>query len=88
MTPVILQSEICTGCGACLQSCPTDVFARSADGKVIVRYPQDCHVCFLCQDDCPVGAIRVDYKTKNARTYSIYDLLGISIDGPPPSEPS
>ena len=50
---VTIAAELCTGCGNCLQSCPTDVFGRATDGKAYVRYPQDCHVCFLCQDDCP-----------------------------------
>lgn len=81
---VTIAAELCTGCGNCLQSCPTDVFDRAPDGKAYVRYPQDCHVCFLCQDDCPVGAIKVDYKIKNLRTFSIYDLLDIPLDGPPP----
>jgi NAD-dependent dihydropyrimidine dehydrogenase PreA subunit len=83
MSAVTILTELCNGCGNCLQSCPTDVFDRRSDGIAYVRYPQDCHVCFLCQDDCPVGAIKVDYKIKNNRVQSIYDLLNIAIDAPP-----
>lgn len=85
MTSVTIVTELCTGCGGCYQSCPTDVFDHRADGIAYVRYPQDCHVCFLCQDDCPVGAIKIDYKIKNNRVQSIYDILDISIDAPPES---
>lgn len=83
MSTVSINAELCTGCGNCLQSCPTDVFALQTNGIAYVRYPQDCHVCFLCQDDCPVGAIKVDYKIKNNRVQSIYDILNIPIDAPP-----
>jgi NAD-dependent dihydropyrimidine dehydrogenase PreA subunit len=83
MSAVSIQANLCDGCGACLQSCPTDVFARSSDGKVTVRYGRDCHVCFLCQDDCPQGAINVDHKIKNPRARSIYEILNMAIDMPP-----
>ena len=50
-----------------------------ATQKAFVAYPQDCCVCFLCQDDCPVGAIKVNHDSSNDRLISIYDLMNIKI---------
>ncbi len=55
---VTIGERLCTGCGACVDSCPTDVI-RMAGGKARVTYPEDCQGCFLCEIDCPVDAIHV-----------------------------
>ncbi len=50
----------CTGCGACVDSCPTDVIRMDeATRKAQGVYADDCQGCFLCQFDCPVHVIRV-----------------------------
>lgn len=50
----------CTGCGTCIDSCPTDVIRQEEETrKAVVRYADDCQGCFLCEFDCPVQAIRV-----------------------------
>ena len=85
LVPVVLDAARCIDCGRCLDACPTGVFQRPDPGlKPVALFARDCHVCFLCQDDCPVGAIKVDYRIKNPRTFSIYDLLDIPLDGAPP----
>ncbi len=53
-----IDERICTGCGACVDSCPTDVI-RMKERKARVAYAEDCQGCFLCEFDCPVEAIRV-----------------------------
>ena len=55
---VNIEEKICTGCGACVDSCPTDVIRMHAS-KARVTYPEDCQGCFLCEFDCPVDAIMV-----------------------------
>ena len=55
---VRIDDRVCTGCGACVDSCPTDVI-RMAAGKARVKYAEDCQGCFLCEFDCPVDAIFV-----------------------------
>lgn len=50
--------EGCIGCGTCVLTCPMDVFRLKKKGeKVEARYAQDCQVCRLCLQYCPVGAI-------------------------------
>ena len=55
---VRIDVKICTGCGACVDSCPTDVI-RMKDSKAHVMYAEDCQGCFMCEFDCPVEAIYV-----------------------------
>ena len=67
---VKIDSLLCTGCGTCKNSCPTDVI-RMKDGKAVVIYGEDCQGCFLCEFDCPVDAIfvqprRYTEKERNA----------------------
>ena len=73
---VKIEDEICTGCGACINSCPTDVIRMDA-GKARVAYPADCQGCFLCEFDCPVDAILVfpqRYRTRGAVGKDAQDL--------------
>lgn len=55
---VTIGEQQCTGCGACVNSCPTDVI-RMQNGKPRITYLDDCQGCFLCEFDCPVDAIFV-----------------------------
>ncbi|HEX9879858.1 MAG TPA: ferredoxin family protein [Candidatus Binatia bacterium] len=60
MNYVKIDQIVCTGCGACVDSCPTDVIRmESRSRKANVVYAEDCQVCFLCEFDCPVDAILV-----------------------------
>jgi NAD-dependent dihydropyrimidine dehydrogenase PreA subunit len=58
-----IDSELCTGCGICVESCPTDVI-RIDNGiqKAIIKYPEDCMLCRWCTLDCPQNAINVSPK--------------------------
>jgi len=55
-----IDTDLCTGCGTCVNSCPMDVIRISEDGGIaIIKYPQECMCCDYCELDCPVGAIYV-----------------------------
>ena len=54
-----ISKALCTGCGICLDSCPTDVIRLSGEQRAVIAYPDDCQTCFLCEEDCPENAIEV-----------------------------
>lgn len=63
--PIIINEEVCTGCNACVEVCPIDVFAPNREtGKAPhVQHPDECYSCGVCVMHCPLsdeGAI--DYR--------------------------
>ena len=54
----LIVSDRCIDCGACVEVCPTDVFAMTTLGPVIARQ-DDCQTCFLCELHCPTDALYV-----------------------------
>jgi NAD-dependent dihydropyrimidine dehydrogenase PreA subunit len=55
-----IDSELCIGCGSCVNTCPLDVIRMDDPGKcAIIKYPDDCVSCGYCEPDCPVNAIKV-----------------------------
>jgi NAD-dependent dihydropyrimidine dehydrogenase PreA subunit len=66
---LVIEEAVCTGCGVCVDSCPTDVIRTRADGKAYAAYLEDCQACFLCVIDCPVDAI--DIKQAKAPVESL-----------------
>lgn len=50
----------CIGCGICVDNCPMDVIRMNeVVKKPCIQYLRDCQSCYLCELDCPVGAIYV-----------------------------
>jgi len=56
--PAVVDSEECTGCGACVDACPVE--AIKLDDGIAVVDEDTCTECGLCEDACPVGAIKVE----------------------------
>ena len=58
--------ERCTGCGLCVQYCPTDavelVGERASGYRPNITRPQRCSYCGICEEMCPVGAIALTYE--------------------------
>ena len=77
---IAIDATTCTGCGLCVLACPVDVIRLRPDGRAEARYPRDCQVCYLCEDDCPTGSIHLSHDVTNSRRYSIYDDPGHVFD--------
>lgn len=53
-----VSSELCNGCGKCIDLCAHPVYDRDADGKAIVVEPFLCIVgCCFCKSVCDPKAI-------------------------------
>lgn len=55
-----IDENLCNGCGICVNSCPMDVIRMDEERKkAIVKYPEDCTLCAVCEVDCPEHAIYI-----------------------------
>ncbi|MEW6262075.1 MAG: ferredoxin family protein [Thermodesulfobacteriota bacterium] len=53
-----VNTELCDGCGSCVEACPMDVLVLEAKKAKPVQ-PDNCMNCQLCEVECPNGAIKV-----------------------------
>ena len=51
----VVDKDICTGCGACVDSCPVEAITMEDDVAVIDA--DACVDCGACVGECPVEAI-------------------------------
>ena len=58
MPKVVVDMDKCTGCGTCVDVCPSGVY-EMGDGKTKVVAEDECIECLACQDQCPENAIEV-----------------------------
>jgi Pyruvate/2-oxoacid:ferredoxin oxidoreductase delta subunit len=56
--PAIVDSGTCTGCGACVDCCPSEAIEMQEDKAVIIA--DKCVDCGVCVDECPVEAISME----------------------------
>lgn len=59
MPSVNVDKDKCTGCEACVSTCPTQVFEMK-DGKADPAKEDECIACHACEGACPTEAIKVD----------------------------
>ncbi|MCD6457330.1 MAG: 4Fe-4S binding protein [Thermoproteales archaeon] len=59
MPQPIIDLEKCTGCGTCVETCPSGVLELK-DGKAHVVNADDCLGCHACESVCPESAITVE----------------------------
>lgn len=51
-----IVAALCTGCGRCVEICPTQALGQ-VNGKAVLVCPDRCTYCALCEDLCPDNAI-------------------------------
>ncbi len=56
--PAKVNSELCTGCESCVDSCPSEAIKMDAE-KAIIEVDA-CVDCGVCVDECPVEAITME----------------------------
>ncbi len=61
MARLLIDKETCTGCEACIPSCPFGALSM-ANGKAVVD--EKCTFCGACVDVCPVSAITLEKDEK------------------------
>jgi NAD-dependent dihydropyrimidine dehydrogenase PreA subunit len=55
-----IDTDLCIGCGLCVDSCPMDVIRiDDVKEKAVITYPEECMLCLFCERDCPQHAIYV-----------------------------
>ena len=55
MSVPVVDVEKCTGCGECIDACPSEAIALNEDKAKID--PNTCAECMACIDICPTEAI-------------------------------
>lgn len=58
MVEIKVDSDECTGCKICVDTCPVGVY-KIQDGKSVPVKVEECIVCRVCEAQCPEGAIQV-----------------------------
>lgn len=51
-----LDHEKCTGCGVCVEVCPSEVYEVIGERPEAVAL-EECIECAACEEQCPVHAI-------------------------------
>ncbi|MCK5682001.1 4Fe-4S binding protein [bacterium] len=57
---ITIFSDWCKSCGICVAFCPKEVLAMTADHEVLVKAPEKCIACHMCELRCPDFAINVE----------------------------
>jgi NAD-dependent dihydropyrimidine dehydrogenase PreA subunit len=55
--PPEVDEDACTGCGTCVDNCPSEVI-EIVDDKAKIVNPDDCVDCGACEENCPASAIK------------------------------
>jgi len=60
---IIVDEDICIGCGRCMEICPSVFYLNEMIGKSEVIDPEACEFvgcCEAAEENCPVEAITIE----------------------------
>jgi len=67
MSHLHIQSDLCKGCGLCVNACPKNLLSLSKDKinakghhPVIIENPSACIACAFCATMCPDCVISIE----------------------------
>jgi ferredoxin len=58
--PAKVNKELCTGCGTCVDECPSDAITIDEEKGCAVVDEEECVDCGACEEVCPSEAIKVE----------------------------
>lgn len=54
---VSVDTDVCVGCGVCVEECPNE--ALEVSGEVVTVDEDACIECGICVDACPMGSLEL-----------------------------
>ncbi len=76
MTAVIIDKELCIGCGICIDICPYRAI-RLTNSTADYILHEDCFLCGHCQAVCPVDAVLIDGRVSDLNFSTFADPVGV-----------
>lgn len=57
---ILIELQLCKGCGICESLCPKGILSINPVGKVEVLLEENCTQCRQCEQHCPDYAIFIE----------------------------
>lgn len=76
--PILANKIDCTGCAACMNSCPRSAIRMEADGEgflVPVINNDKCVECKMCEKSCPVITKLSNTNTSKPHAYAVWNII-------------
>lgn len=80
MIELVIGSR-CTGCNACVEACPTNVFEAAPGAPPVIARQSDCQTCYMCELYCPADALFVGSDAERATGVDEASLLASGLLG-------
>lgn len=71
---IIIDDELCTGCGSCVDSCPFGAIELKNDKAKVLPA---CNLCGACVEICPVEAIKLERDGNKSKKIDISQFKGV-----------